>query len=893
MQAEPEGMAEAEKIANLLGVNPTDMMKSFVTPKVKVGTEMVVKGQTKAQVEFSCRALAKCIFARFFAWLVGRCNKTLATNSKRQYFIGVLDIAGFEIFDFNTFEQMCINYTNECLQQFFNHHMFVLEQEEYKKEGIVWEFIDFGMDLLATIDLIEKPMGILSILQEECMFPKASDKTFIEKLYDQHLKKSKMFGKPKPKKDSKFPAHFEIYHYAGTVQYSIDGWLNKNKDPINDCVSQLFAASKEPLVASFFKVEEEAGGGGGKKKKKGGGGMQTISAVHKAQLHMLMGTLRSTSPSFVRCLIPNEQKQPGMVEAALVLHQLQCNGVLEGIRICRKGFPNRMVYSEFKQRYTILAPNAVPAGFIDGKDASAKVLAAIPGFDQDSYRIGHTKVFFKAGVLGVLEELRDEKLSGIVINMQAWVRGYVQRGSYDKLGKQRIAFTLVQRNVRKWLSLKTWIWWKIYTRVKPLLSMARAEDEGKKMQEEFEKTKEELESMEKKYKLLEERCVMVEREKEEVKTQLAAAEDSSGEDEERLEQLLKEKREMEENLKEMEERISDAESDGDALAAAKEKNEAAIKGLKGDIENLNMSLDKAESGKKTKDNQIATLNDEMARQDEAIAKLNKEKKGQGDNIGKLTEDLQAEEDKVNHLNKLKQKLEREKKVRADVEKAKRKIEGELKQTQEVVDDLSRAKSELENNIRKKDADIKSLEGRLEEESTLVAQLQKKIKELMARIDELEEELEAERANRSKIEKARSALQNELDELSEKLDEAGGATQASMELNKRREAELNKMRRDLEEAAVASESTIASMRKKQNDMAADLQDQIDNLGKGKSKAEKERNALKSEMDDMSAQLEQVSKQKSNAEKNSKSLSAQLGDSNAKKAMGDAARIAEEL
>ena len=193
-------------------------------------------------------------------------------------------------------------------------------------------------------------MGILSILQEQCMFPKATDKSFLEMLYDNHLKKSKMFGKPKPGKNQKYIPHFEIYHYAGTVQYNIDGWLNKNKDPINDCVSQLFAGSKEPMVAAFFKVAEDAGGGGGKKKKKGGGGMQTISAVHKEQLHKLMATLKSTSPSFVRCLIPNEQKQPGMVEAALVLHQLQCNGVLEGIRICRKGFPNRMIYSEFKQR---------------------------------------------------------------------------------------------------------------------------------------------------------------------------------------------------------------------------------------------------------------------------------------------------------------------------------------------------------------------------------------------------------------------------------------------------------------------------------------------------------------------------------------------------------------
>ena len=151
----------------MLGVNASDLMKSLLTPKVKVGNEWVTKGQTAAQVQFAVQALSKAIYARYFKWLVDRCNKTLETKAKRQFFIGVLDIAGFEIFEFNTFEQLCINYTNECLQQFFNHHMFVLEQEEYKKEGIVWQFIDFGMDLQATIDLIEKvtiPRPVLPIM---------------------------------------------------------------------------------------------------------------------------------------------------------------------------------------------------------------------------------------------------------------------------------------------------------------------------------------------------------------------------------------------------------------------------------------------------------------------------------------------------------------------------------------------------------------------------------------------------------------------------------------------------------------------------------------------------------------------------------------------------------
>ncbi|MEQ2195786.1 hypothetical protein XENOCAPTIV_018359 [Xenoophorus captivus] len=196
-------------------------------------------------------ALCKSVYEKMFLWMVIRINEMLDTKQARAFFIGVLDIAGFEIFDYNSLEQLCINFTNEKLQQFFNHHMFVLEQEEYKKEGIEWEFIDFGMDLAACIELIEKPMGIFSILEEECMFPKASDTTFKNKLVDQHLGKTKAFEKPKPGK-GKAEAHFSLVHYAGTVDYNITGWLDKNKDPLNDSVVQLYQKSANKLLCLLY-----------------------------------------------------------------------------------------------------------------------------------------------------------------------------------------------------------------------------------------------------------------------------------------------------------------------------------------------------------------------------------------------------------------------------------------------------------------------------------------------------------------------------------------------------------------------------------------------------------------------------------------------------------------
>merc|ERR1712142_390105 len=336
-QAEVDTLDVADKVAHLLGMSSADMCKAFTRPRIKVGTEMVTKGQNVAQCTGATGAIAKAVFDKLFQWLVKMCNRTLDTDLPRSYFCGVLDITGFEIFDFNTFEQLCINFTNEKLQQFFNHNMFVLEQEEYMREGIEWEMMNFGMDLQACIDLLEKPMGVFATLEEQSIVPKATDETFKAKLYDTHEKKNPAFIKPKVGK--KTVAHFICKHYAGDVGYNLDGWLDKNKDPLNPSVVELLQKSKWGLVKVCFPAVAPEEPSGGKKKKKKGGSMQTVGSMYRQQLNSLMTTLRSTKPSFVRCIVPNEIKTPAAVDANLILHQLRCNGVLEGIRICRKGFP--------------------------------------------------------------------------------------------------------------------------------------------------------------------------------------------------------------------------------------------------------------------------------------------------------------------------------------------------------------------------------------------------------------------------------------------------------------------------------------------------------------------------------------------------------------------------
>merc|ERR1719289_95377 len=353
-QCEPDAMDIAEKVCNCCGVDPEAVMKAFCKPRIKVGTEWVTKGQNIVQSMNAVGGIARAIFDRLFKWLIEKCNETLIDVSmKKANFCAVLDIAGFEIFDYNGFEQISINFVNEKLQQFFNHHMFVVEQETYVGEGIDWEMVDFGLDLQAAIIMFEKPMGLWAILEEESLFPKATDKSFEEKL-KASLGKLPIFLKPQSKTDKN--AHFAISHYAGIVSYNVTGWLEKNKDPVNDTVVELMKSTcSVDLLPHLWRdhpgqpttAPKEEG------KKKGGGG-KTVSSVYLVSLGELMQTLHSCEPHFVRCLVPNTHKKPGEVEPPLIMHQLTCNGVLEGIRICMRGFPNRMLYPDFKLRYSCL-----------------------------------------------------------------------------------------------------------------------------------------------------------------------------------------------------------------------------------------------------------------------------------------------------------------------------------------------------------------------------------------------------------------------------------------------------------------------------------------------------------------------------------------------------------
>merc|ERR1719305_1428026 len=458
------------------------MITYFCKPKLKVGTEWVQKGSSCSAAAASVSGIARAIYERTFRITVEKCNETLCDPTmKKVTYIGVLDIAGFEIFDYNGFEQICINYVNEKLQQFFNQHMFTLEQEEYVREGLDWANVDFGMDLQKCIDMFEKPMGLLAVFEEESLFPKATDQTFCEKLHANLLGKWPNFAKPNPRPDP--DAHFAVLHYAATVSYNLTSWLEKNKDPLNDTIVEMIKNGSNTLAIACFADHPGQPMEAPKdqdRKKKGGG--KTVSSFFKGQLDDLMTTLYKTEPHFIRCVVPNTHKQPGGAEPDLIMHQYQCNGVLAGIAICRKGFPNKMLYPEFKGRYNILAAKAVAKAKND-KGAAGAVLETI-ALDKEKYRLGHTKVFFRAGILGFMEEVREDRIGMVLSWLQAGARGKASRMQFKKLQDQKLVLYCCQRTIRNYYIGKTWQWWAIWLAIKPNLKCTqfgkyKAEYEGK------------------------------------------------------------------------------------------------------------------------------------------------------------------------------------------------------------------------------------------------------------------------------------------------------------------------------------------------------------------------------------------------------------------------------
>jgi len=708
--------------SDLLKVNQEKLREAIVKPFITAGNERIQKHFNVEQAQYSLKALCKAIYERVFLWLIQKLNKILASDSEA-YFIGVLDIAGFEIFEINSFEQMCINFTNEKLQQFFNQHMFTLEQEEYEREKIEWKFIDYNMDGQDTIDLIEKkPNAILSFLDEESIFPRATNKTLITKLHTLSTK-SKKYQKVQFK-----DFNFKIVHYAGAVDYNVEGWIEKNKDPLQEDIEKCVKSSEEFFISNLFQDENlnpralvlakkaitggKSRGGSTGGQSRGGASFMTVATSYKEQLDDLMDTLRSTYPHFIRCIIPNLKKQPGVLNAPLVLEQLACNGVLEGIRISRKGYPNRLYYPEFVKRYYLLDssikredPETKVASQTIMKNLDAKIKKDVILEEIGAlYQFGLTKIFFRHGVLAKLEEYREQKLGQMVVAIQSGCRAWLARSAFKKLGKQTHAAAIIKRNVQAWLDIRDWKWWVLFQKIKPLIPQFKSDEEidnlkkeVKGLNEELEKTKNslntitdkfnktkgeldktinELEDLEKQHSLLNEKRVQLDEENSNLNKEI-------DELDEEIRELNRVKSSQEDQIKKLSEQLSTTQND---FENTKKNNDQRIKQLEKDLKETKENLDNSQQDNSNLKQQLGKVQSDLE-----TAKL----------------DIADEQDKLEKLKKiLNNEIEDLRHQLGEETDEKQRLEISLKSTQQKFEDLDHDHSDLLEKYEELDNKIK-------------------------------------------------------------------------------------------------------------------------------------------------------------------------------------------
>ncbi|MQL72214.1 hypothetical protein Taro_004528 [Colocasia esculenta] len=446
-------------VAKLIGCDVGQLKLALSTRKMRVGNDNIVQKLTLSQAIDTRDALAKSLYASLFEWLVEQINKSLEVGKRRTgRSISILDIYGFESFDKNSFEQFCINYANERLQQHFNRHLFKLEQEEYIQDGIDWAKVDFE-DNQDCLNLFEKkPLGLLSLLDEESTFPNGTDLTFANKL-KQHLNSNSCFRGERGKS-------FGVNHYAGEVVYDTTGFLEKNRDLLHMDSIQLLASCKcqlPQIFASKMLSQSDKPLGLSHRSSVVDSQKLSVATKFKGQLFQLMQRLESTTPHFIRCIKPNNFQLPGTYEQQLVLQQLRCCGVLEVVRISRSGFPTRMSHQKFARRYGFLLES------VSSQDPLSVSVAILHQFNilPEMYQVGYTKLFFRTGQIGVLEDTRNRTLHGIlrvqscfrghrarcyvkdykkgITTLQSFIRGEKTRSTYSVLVERHRAAIILQR----------------------------------------------------------------------------------------------------------------------------------------------------------------------------------------------------------------------------------------------------------------------------------------------------------------------------------------------------------------------------------------------------------------------------------------------------------------
>lgn len=478
----------------LLQLSQDDFIRAVTIRNIVTMNEKYEKKLTPEQASDARDAVVKALYSKVFLWIVAKINKSIEVDRKNvRADIGVLDIFGFECFKHNSFEQLCINYTNETLQQQFNQFVFKLEQAEYQREQINWSFIEFP-DNQDCLDLIEqKGTGIIAMLDDECRLPKGSDSNFAGRLH-KALVEHKRFAATAAQKRN---GEFSIRHYAGLVVYNTVTFLDKNKDELPKEATSLFQGSGSRLIAAVFADADDvpAQVAAAKSAPASKSRAPTVGTQFKEQLHTLMEKIYSTKPHYIRCLKPNDENVADSFNRVRTTEQLRYGGVLEAVRVARSGFPVRLSHIDFFARYRPLAnpfnpitaklPRLVTDKTPKPKETVENLLKvlwddALPessdnvidksrtsrrnsrimdmmawkgkkDIAQESVQLGLTKVFIRKQAHDILESRRSRRLVSAAKRMQSAFRMYIYRSYFLQVTR---AVRLLQRVTRGFMGRK-------------------------------------------------------------------------------------------------------------------------------------------------------------------------------------------------------------------------------------------------------------------------------------------------------------------------------------------------------------------------------------------------------------------------------------------------------
>lgn len=587
--------------------------------------------------------------------------------------------------------------------------------------------------------------------------PKATDQSFTDKLH--HLWNNKS-SKYRP---SRLSQGFILTHYAAEVEYSTEGWLEKNKDPLNDNVTQLLVQSSEANIRHLFANEATQSGPGGKSIKKGL--FRTVAQKHKEQLNHLMTQLNSTHPHFVRCIIPNHKKTPHQFDNLLVLDQLRCNGVLEGIRIARTGYPNRIFFSEFRQRYEVLV-SGMPKGYIEGQKACQIILKKLL-LDENLYKVGLTKVFFKSGVLAELEERRETMVRELITRFQSISRGFLQREKVRKTLFKAQATSIIKKNFQIYLGMKDNAWWKLYVKMRPLLIVSRESGHSEAQLMAIKK--------------LEQTVISIESERDSIKDDQRKAEMQLAKLQETLdserslaldkEEFLKRSQEREGDL---EDQLTDALDDLDRLELqceelllAKKKVDSQVDAWRSELENGALIIKNLEKDKAQLTSQISTLEEELSHTTSHQASKLEEYEQLTHEAAELRELLQNSKNDVAVLEARLAKSDEElnskmTEVTSNLGAANIRVQELTVENQEQrnqLEDLYKSTSYYEELVSKKESEANSLEKQLKEQVSNLSENQVKLKDsekklalILQKLESAEKEVLALKTKCAKLEK---------------------------------------------------------------------------------------------------------------------------------------------